>query len=83
MTDAEKEKQKLHMNAVVSRILKDFVGREITPLIAAEAEGRVRETLVGLILSGDYVLPAGLELSHVSLSDDMKILVFFKRAPVS
>jgi hypothetical protein len=78
----EKAKQQRELNAVVKNILADFVGRDITPLLAAEAESRVREALVGLIIRGTYVLPPGLSLDRVELNKDMMINVYFKRAPV-
>lgn len=75
----EKAKQTLEVNAVVRRILADFDGSVITPLLTAEAEGRVREALVGLILKGVYVLPAGVMFDRVELSADRKIQVYFRR----
>jgi len=77
----EKAKQQREVNDFVKRILADFVGREMTPLLVAEAEGRVRETIVSMILSGTYVLPVGLAFDYVKLSADMKIQVYFKRLP--
>lgn len=79
MNDAEKDKQLREVNVVVKRILADFDGRSITPTLVAEAEGRVREALVGMILRGVYVLPAGLALDRVELSADLKIQVYFRR----
>lgn len=81
MSETEKQKQLREVNDVVKRILADFVGREVTPLLAAEAEGRVREGLVDLILKGVYVLPADLELDRVVLGANMKIQIYFKRVP--
>jgi hypothetical protein len=79
MTDVEKTKQLLEVNEVVKRILADFVDKEITPILVAEAEGRVRQALVDMILKGDYVLPDGLELDRVALGANRKIQVFFRR----
>ena len=78
---AKERTEQLHeVNEVVRRVLKDFVGRTPTPLLLAEAERCVRETLVGLILSGKYVLPAGVEFDRVEMSEDLKIQVYFKRS---
>ena len=79
--DVEKDKQLREVNAVVKRILADFDGRQITPTLVLEAEGRVREALLGMILRGTYVLPPGVVLDRVELSEDLKIQVYFKRVP--
>ena len=76
----ERAKQQIEMNYVVRTILADFVDREVTPTLAAEAEGCVRRALDDLVRQGNYVLPAGLSLDRVELGADMKIKVFFKRS---
>jgi hypothetical protein len=59
-------------------VLKDFVGRVVTPYLVAEAEGKVREALDDAIRAGTYVLPEGLVLGRVEVGDDLRIKVYFE-----
>ena len=75
--DTQDRQRKL--DEVSRRILRDFVGRTMTPTLVAEAEERMRTALDEALRAGTYVLPDGLALDYVKLGDDMRIKVYFKR----
>lgn len=67
------------LDEVCRRALKDFIGRELTPTLLAEAEGQLRALLHEAVRAGTYVLPDGLRLSRVELGADMRIKVYFDK----
>lgn len=76
--DAEDRQRALE--DVCRRVLGGFVGRKITSMIVAEAEGAVRAALDDAVRAGKYVLPDGLELDRVELGANMRLQVYFKPA---
>lgn len=78
MVDADDRQRAL--DDVCRRALKDFVGRDVTPTLLAEAEGLLRGKLDEAVREGKYVLPDGLVLDRVELGTDMRIKVFFAHA---
>jgi len=78
MVDADDRQRAL--NEVCRGVLKDFVGKDLTPTLLAEAEALLRSTLDEAIRAGKYVLPDGLVVDRVELGVDMRIKVVFARA---
>lgn len=71
------------LQAAVEYTLKDFVGKELTPMLIAEAEGKLRETFEELARSGTYRMPPNMWIDRVELGADMRIKVYFKRGAPS
>ncbi len=62
-------------------MLQDFVGRDMTPTIVAEAEAAIRSAIDEAIRQGKYVLPDDLLLERVEIGTDMRLKVYFADAP--
>ncbi len=69
------------LDEVCRGVLRDFVGRDMTPTIVAEAEAAMRSALDDAIRQGKYVLPDGLLLNRVEIGADMRLKVYFAAAP--
>ena len=78
--DPQTAENQRKLNEAVRYALKDFVGRDMTPTLLAEAEGQVRTALIEMTLNGTYVLPRNMQIDRVELGTDMRIKVYFKRA---
>lgn len=76
-TDAERQRV---LNELCRRVLRDFVGRKITPTLMLEAGATMRAAMDDAIRAGNYVVPDGLMLDRVEISHDMRLQVYFKKA---
>lgn len=69
------------LDEVCRDVLRDFVGRDMTPTLVAEAEAAMRSAIDEAIRQGKYVLPDGLVLDCVEIGADMRLKVYFSDAP--
>ena len=77
---ATAEDRQRALNELCRRVLKDFVGRKITPTIVHEVEATMRAALEDAVRAGFYVLPDGMVIDRVELSHGMRIQVYFRPA---
>lgn len=79
MIDRRSADRQRKLDEVCRAVIAKFVGREVTPTIAAEAAGCLRAALDDAVRAGTYVLPDGLCLDRVEVGDDLRFKVFFTR----
>lgn len=83
VSPAEHAKQLAEVNRVCNRILAaTFTGREVTPTLAAEAEGTIRHALDEMVKRGSYVLPVGLAIDRVEVNAQGILQIFFMRKSI-
>lgn len=71
------EDRQRKLNELCRSVLGKFVGREVTPLLIAEAEGCMRQEIDEAVRAGTYVIPDGMIVDRVEVGADLRLKVFF------